>query len=46
MNKLFKLLTAVLVLVTAGTFSSCKKTFDNPLVQPIRPLWQTHPSGP
>ncbi|MBK7121482.1 MAG: choice-of-anchor J domain-containing protein [Chitinophagaceae bacterium] len=30
MNKLFKLLTAVLVLVTAGTFSSCKKTFDNP----------------
>jgi Family of unknown function (DUF5689)/Domain of unknown function (DUF5017) len=30
MNKIFKLMTAVLVVVTAFTFSSCKKNFDNP----------------
>ena len=30
MNKLFKLMTAVLLVVTAGTFSACKKNFDNP----------------
>lgn len=30
MNKIFKLMTAVMMVVTAVTLSSCKKTFDNP----------------
>src|SRR5690349_18759107 len=30
MNKIIKLMTAVLVVATAFTFSSCKKNFDNP----------------
>lgn len=30
MNKLFNLLTAVLMVATAITFSACKKNFDNP----------------
>ena len=30
MNKIFKLMTAVMMVVTAVTFSACKKTFDNP----------------
>lgn len=30
MNKLFKFMTAVMLVVTAGTFSACKKSFDNP----------------
>ena len=30
MNKILKLMTALILVVTAGTFSSCKKTFDNP----------------
>jgi len=30
MNKTVKFLTAVFLVVTAGTFSACKKTFDNP----------------
>jgi hypothetical protein len=30
MNKLFKLMTAVLLVATVGTFSACKKNFDNP----------------
>lgn len=30
MNKIFKLMTAVMMVLTAVTFSACKKTFDNP----------------
>ena len=30
MNKIFKLMTAVMMVVTAFTFSACKKNFDNP----------------
>jgi hypothetical protein len=30
MNKLFKLMTAVMMVLTAVTFSACKKNFDNP----------------
>jgi hypothetical protein len=30
MNKLFKLMTAIMMVLTAITFSACKKTFDNP----------------
>jgi hypothetical protein len=30
MNKIFKLMTAVIMVLTAVTFSACKKTFDNP----------------
>ncbi len=30
MNKIFKLKTAVIMVATAFTFSSCKKNFDNP----------------
>jgi len=30
MNKLFRLMTAVMMVVTAFTFSACKKSFDNP----------------
>ncbi len=30
MNKIFKLMTAVLLVATAVTFSACKKSFDNP----------------
>ncbi|MGB4844947.1 MAG: DUF5689 domain-containing protein [Ferruginibacter sp.] len=30
MNKIFKLMTAVLMLATVFTFSACKKNFDNP----------------
>lgn len=30
MNKIFKLMTAVMMVATAVSFSSCKKTFDNP----------------
>ena len=30
MNKIFKLMTAVMMVVTAITFSACKKNFDNP----------------
>lgn len=30
MNKFLKLLTAVILVASIGTFSACKKTFDNP----------------
>lgn len=30
MNKIFKLITAVILVASISTFSSCKKTFDNP----------------
>lgn len=30
MNKIFNLMTVVLLVVTAGTFNACKKSFDNP----------------
>jgi len=30
MNKIFKFITAVILIVSTGTFSACKKTFDNP----------------
>lgn len=30
MNKILKLIVAAVLLITAGTFSSCKKNFDNP----------------
>lgn len=30
MNKIFKLMTVILLVVAAGTFSACKKSFDNP----------------
>ncbi|HEX2684572.1 MAG TPA: DUF5689 domain-containing protein [Ferruginibacter sp.] len=30
MNKILNLIAAVILVVTAGTFSSCKKNFDNP----------------
>ena len=30
MNKIFKLMTAVMMVLTAVTFSACKKSFDNP----------------
>ena len=30
MNKILKLMTAVILIATIGTFSACKKTFDNP----------------
>lgn len=30
MNRIFNLIASILILVTAVTFSSCKKTFDNP----------------
>lgn len=30
MNKIFKLMTVVLLVAAAGTFSACKKSFDNP----------------
>ncbi len=30
MNKIFKLMTVVIVVASAGLFSACKKTFDNP----------------
>jgi hypothetical protein len=30
MNKIFKLMTAVMMVVTTLTFSACKKNFDNP----------------
>ncbi len=30
MNKLFKLFSAVMIIVTAVTFSACKKNYDNP----------------
>lgn len=30
MNKIFKLMTAVILVASTGLFSACKKTFDNP----------------
>jgi hypothetical protein len=30
MNKIFKLMTAVMMVATAFTVSACKKNFDNP----------------
>ena len=30
MNKIFKLLTAVVLVASIGTFTACKKSFDNP----------------
>lgn len=30
MNKILKLMTAVILITSTGTFSACKKTFDNP----------------
>jgi hypothetical protein len=30
MNKILKLMTALILIATIGTFSACKKTFDNP----------------
>lgn len=30
MNKIFKLTTVVMLVIMAGTFSACKKSFDNP----------------
>jgi len=30
MNKIFKLITAAVLVVSLGTFSACKKSFDNP----------------
>ena len=30
MNKILKLLTAVLLVVSIGSINACKKTFDNP----------------
>ncbi|MBK7433646.1 MAG: choice-of-anchor J domain-containing protein [Chitinophagaceae bacterium] len=30
MNKIVKLLTVIILVVSAGTFSACKKSFDNP----------------
>jgi hypothetical protein len=30
MNKIVKLLMAVIIIAASGTLSSCKKTFDNP----------------
>jgi hypothetical protein len=30
MNKFLKLITAVILIASAGTFSACKKSFDNP----------------
>ena len=30
MNKIFKLITAAVLVVSLGTFSACKKSFDAP----------------
>ena len=30
MNKILKLITVVILVISAGTFSACKKSFDNP----------------